>query len=425
MHVQGFTDVAAVARLRVGHVGRRATPCGVGARIDAGQGLGRRAHRAHLVGPGDRRRSRAPKRPTRSASSATRRRRPRSWQPPRGTPTDFVRDAATIALRTLGDNVGLMGRPKGAEERGNFGSLAGVLVFVAGCTTKEPTKETYFDRTIFPILQDSCGRPTPGPTATSMQAERQRDRQPVARYVRGPRQTARPPRQLRAVRPAQLPAQERRPVRPRRHGLRRHALPVRTDISHSGVPHGRAHERRVPHAEALDRERRQREQRHQPAAAAAERDLCSKRIPSDPAFNPDVDPTALRLRRLSRTASCPSSGEQCAAGNCHGSPSNSLRLACSTLDSRTPTSWRAGITLPPRNTSSATAGDLASSELLRRPLDPAAGGAYHEGGAIFPSQRRSGYIALVELGQASTGPTPTSRRTAASTSSPSACSRCW
>src|SRR4029079_1641436 len=41
------------------------------------------------------------------------------------------------------------------------------------------------------------------------------------------------------------------------------------------------------------------------------------------------------------------------------------------------------------------AAGLGSSEILRRPLDPQAGGAYHEGGAIFPSQSDPGYTALL------------------------------
>ena len=60
-----------------------------------------------------------------------------------------------------------MGRPKGAERGKRFAGA--VLVFVAGCSTKEATKETYFDRTIFPILQDSCGSTNTAANCHSMQ----------------------------------------------------------------------------------------------------------------------------------------------------------------------------------------------------------------------------------------------------------------
>src|SRR5262245_17668462 len=67
------------------------------------------------------------------------------------------------------DNVVLMGHPKGAERGKRF--AAGVLVLLAGCTTKEPTKETYFDRTIFPILQQSCVSTNTAANCHAMQAK--------------------------------------------------------------------------------------------------------------------------------------------------------------------------------------------------------------------------------------------------------------
>ena len=42
------------------------------------------------------------------------------------------------------------------------GVAAAGLALAAGCTTKEATKDTYFDRAIAPILQDSCGSTNTG-----------------------------------------------------------------------------------------------------------------------------------------------------------------------------------------------------------------------------------------------------------------------
>jgi hypothetical protein len=85
---------------------------------------------------------------------------------------------------------------------------------------------------------------------------------------------------------------------------------------------------------------------------------------------------------------------QCAAGNCHGSPTNSLRLACSTsfLDIDVVARWDY---FAATQYVSAKMSDLASSEILRRPVDPPVGGSYHEGGAVFTSQSDAGYVALL------------------------------
>src|SRR5690349_15131603 len=68
-----------------------------------------------------------------------------------------------------------MGRPTSRQRVRNGGSspddppfdlfvLAAIslVMLVAGCTTKQPTEDTYFDRTINPILQDSCAHPNTG-----------------------------------------------------------------------------------------------------------------------------------------------------------------------------------------------------------------------------------------------------------------------
>ena len=87
--------------------------------------------------------------------------------------------------------------------------------------------------------------------------------------------------------------------------------------------------------------------------------------------------------------------QNCAAGNCHGAESNSLRLVCDigTTDADVLARWNYFAAVQYLATKP---GELATSEILRRPLDPAAGGAYHEGGPIFPNQSDPGYKAILE-----------------------------
>jgi hypothetical protein len=77
----------------------------------------------------------------------------------------------------------------------------------------------------------------------------------------------------------------------------------------------------------------------------------------------------------------------CASGNCHGTISNELYFLCGTDQAQL--DWNyfvAGqyITNPP-----------ASSEIIRRPLAPQAGGSFHEGGTIFQSPTDPNYEAFV------------------------------
>src|SRR5262249_4610938 len=75
-----------------------------------------------------------------------------------------------------------------------------------------------------------------------------------------------------------------------------------------------------------------------------------------------------------------------AAGNCHGTSSNTLYLTCGETAEQIRWNYLAAreyIAQTPE-----------LSELLRRPLAPAQGGAYHEGGIIFSSSGAPGYTAL-------------------------------
>jgi hypothetical protein len=89
-------------------------------------------------------------------------------------------------------------------------------------------------------------------------------------------------------------------------------------------------------------------------------------------------------------------GERCAGGNCHGSPANSLYLTCGDSEEQLRWNYFAVADYVSR--------DPESSEILRRVLDPAAGGTYHEGGAIFESSDDPEYQRLLAWAVARGGP---------------------
>jgi hypothetical protein len=132
-------------------------------------------------------------------------------------------------------------------------------------------------------------------------------------------------------------------------------------------------------------------------AASEPRELtpCRPDVGIDPDFDPGVDPVAPDFGTFADTVN-PVLGQRCAAGNCHGSPGNSMYLTCG--DSPEEARWNYFVV-----------GDYVSqsprtSEILRRALDPAAGGAFHEGGTIFDSAQDEDYVALLDWAEEKGGP---------------------
>lgn len=132
----------------------------------------------------------------------------------------------------------------------------------------------------------------------------------------------------------------------------------------------------------------------------AEEDLrntpCSETPGSDPLFDPAFEPTSEDYKTFRSTVN-EVLGENCAAGNCHGSPSNSLYLTCGKSEEQ-------------RRWNYFAAGDYVSaaadsSELLRRSLSDSAGGTYHEGGSIFDNADDPGYRAILKWAEEKGGPT--------------------
>lgn len=132
---------------------------------------------------------------------------------------------------------------------------------------------------------------------------------------------------------------------------------------------------------------------------ARDRDLsrgkCTTTVGNDPAFDPSMDPTDPDYGTFEARVNGVL-GERCAAGNCHSSPTNSLYLTCGKTDEQK--RWNYFVASDYIST------DAASSELLRRALAQQSGGTYHEGGDIFSSTDASGYRAILAWAEEKGGP---------------------
>jgi hypothetical protein len=132
-------------------------------------------------------------------------------------------------------------------------------------------------------------------------------------------------------------------------------------------------------------------------ARAERRELtaCRPELGLDPGFDASSDPVAPDYTRFESSVNG-ILGQRCAAGNCHGSPANSMYLTCG--DSPEQSRWNYFVV-----------GDYVSrsprtSEILRRALDPAAGGTFHEGGTVFESAQDPDYEAILAWAEEKGGP---------------------
>jgi hypothetical protein len=127
-----------------------------------------------------------------------------------------------------------------------------------------------------------------------------------------------------------------------------------------------------------------------------EQSACSTVLGVDPQFDPDSDPAAADFRTFKEKVN-PVLGQNCAASNCHGAASNSLHLTCG--DTPPQERWNYFATRDYVST------DPPLSEIVRRPLAPAAGGTFHEGGVVFASSGDPEYQALLDWATEKGGPT--------------------
>lgn len=131
-----------------------------------------------------------------------------------------------------------------------------------------------------------------------------------------------------------------------------------------------------------------------PLELPQEQTPCSTAVGSDPAFDPDSDPSGEDFAAFD--AANEVLGTSCAAGNCHGSLGNALYLTCGTSPEQKRWNYFAA--------SDYLAFDTDSSELLRRTLAPAFGGTFHEGGVLFATPEHASYRALRKWAEQKGGP---------------------
>ncbi|MFO0665017.1 MAG: hypothetical protein U0174_13770 [Polyangiaceae bacterium] len=274
-----------------------------------------------------------------------------------------------------------------------------VSLLPSGCSSDSGASSTYFERSISPILQASCVRTNTGAschvatpkgnafgnldTATFAGVDKRRDL--LADY--GP--YGQPAFLLKVIPNGQIDIQSFDGTK----------VTLTADIKHTGGP---ILDPTASGFQVLKRwvQNGATENNGGRPPATVERKPCNPFVPREAGFNPAVDPPGKDFATFKNRTNTVI-GEKCSAGNCHGTIANELYFTCGGANA-TPEQVRwnyfaAGEYL---------AKVAEQSELLRRPLAPAVGGSFHEGGVVFETQEDPGYAALrdwsVEHGPAKT-----------------------
>lgn len=132
------------------------------------------------------------------------------------------------------------------------------------------------------------------------------------------------------------------------------------------------------------------------SAAVSAREPCSHRVGQSTAFDAKVDPATPDFESFVQSVN-PFLSANCAAGNCHGVALNPLYLTCGESPEEIRWNYFAA--------GDYTSRDPFANELLRRPLAPAAGGVFHQGGALFESTDDAHYRAILEWSRRKGAPT--------------------
>lgn len=272
------------------------------------------------------------------------------------------------------------------------GVTAGALALLASCNSKEPEATTYYQRTISPILTTSCVRTNTGAgchvesakgnafgnldTSTFDALSKRRDL--LLDY--GP--YGQPSLLVKAVPNYAIELQSFDGQR----------VTVMTDIKHTGLPIF------DPTASAYQTLRRwiengASENNAGPPAQNQTRQACNSDVPSVAGFDPNTDPPRADFAKFKNDGTIHDTIKNtCGAGNCHGTQANDLYLSCGDSDQQVRWNYYAATQY--------LAQTPEASELLRRPLSPSQGGAYHEGGTIFDSSGDERYVALLDWANA-------------------------
>jgi hypothetical protein len=277
---------------------------------------------------------------------------------------------------------------------------AGIAALLGACSTKEPTKSTYFGRTINPILTTSCVRTNTGAgchvadgrgnalgnldTASYEGVQKRKDL--LVDY--GP--YGQPAFLLKNIDPFQVEVQGYDGVK----------SIITTDIKHAG---GSVLDATGTGYQTLRRwiQNGATENNTGVPPTNIERLPCTSFIPARADFDLSVDPPrpdfAIFRDRVNGVISGTIDDDalkklSCAASNCHGRLSNSLYLTCGSTPEQIRWNYLAA--------QEYLAQTPEQSELLRRPLSPEQGGAYHEGGVMFSSPADEAYTRFEEWARA-------------------------
>ena len=284
------------------------------------------------------------------------------------------------------------------------GGACSLALLPVSCTTKEPAPETFFEQEIAPVLQTSCVHTNTGAGChvadakgnafgnldLSSYAGVNARRDLLQDY--GP--YGQPAILVKNIPPVQISFQFYDGV----------TTQVTTDIKHTGGPI------LDPTASAYQVIARwigngASENNSGPPPASTFRLPCTDTVGSAPGFDSTTDPTTADFATFKSQVN-PLFQSTCAAGNCHGNTVNDLYLTCGTSPQEIRWNYFAAQAyLAQAPAPGYPALTPEQSELLRRPLNPAAGGSFHEGGIIFQSSNDSGYKALLNWAMAYKPPT--------------------
>ncbi len=103
-------------------------------------------------------------------------------------------------------------------------------------------------------------------------------------------------------------------------------------------------------------------------------------------FDPNTDPTNPDYAQFVSNV-IPVMQKTCAAGNCHGTPANELYLTCGNSNPEKRWNYHAALQYLAQTPN--------QSEMVRRPLAPSQGGAFHEGGIIWQTTGDGDYQSVL------------------------------
>ena len=269
-------------------------------------------------------------------------------------------------------------------------SAAAAVAAPFGCSSAEPQSSTYFERTISPILTTSCVSTNTGASCHVADARGNAfGNLDLSTYENTVKRRdlfssygayGQPAFLIKNVPNRELEVQTFDGTRTK----------ITTDIKHTGGvildPQASGYQtvRRWIESGATENN-----------GGAPPKDLkksaCSSAVPSRAGFDPDVDPARGDFAVFRDTANV-TIKESCSAGNCHGTEANELFFTCGESPQEVRWNYFAA---------SEYLGQTAEvSELLRRPLDSARGGSFHEGGVVFATSEDGGYQRLREWAEA-------------------------